>query len=751
MSHSQTLPEGAALKARPPEKTAAKGAPETGDAAAAAHQHSGLERFTTLKTDQIEFILETVVGARPHILYWGKALSNTTPEEIATLSVRQWSVGGPNVDVSSSLSNELGAGVPGPPGFIAHRQSADWAAIFKVSEVRQSAPHAAEIICVDENTALTVRYHLNIDPKSHVLSVATAITNEADEPVTIDWCSAVCLPLDRRLTRLLSFTGRWAMEFQNQEIPAFRGSFLRENKSGRTSHDNFPGLIAMADFTSEKSGPAAGFHLGWSGNNRVRADRFSDGRAFVQMGELFYPGEMTLNSGETYETPVLFAAWSDQGLNKLSQQFHRHLADTVMDGRVHRKPRPVHYNTWEAVYFDHSEEKLMALAEKAAWIGAERFVLDDGWFGGRRNDQVGLGDWWVSGEVYPNGLGPLVDKVHDLGMEFGIWFEPEMVNPDSDLYRAHPDWILEAEGVEQVPSRNQYTLNLTRPEVFDYLFEKISAIISEYKVAYIKWDMNRDIHHPGSAGRGAIHQQTRAVYALMDKVRRHHPDLEIESCASGGGRTDYGVFQYADRIWASDSNDALDRQQVQRGASYFFPLKVTGAHVGPRTCHITRRVLSMEFRAATAIFGHMGMELDLLDETPEDLETLKQAIALYKTHRGLLHSGDFVRLDSSEYLNVVGVVARDKSAALFSCAKTAGHVTTLPGRFRFADLDPDKKYRLRIIWPSVNISVTSPSIIEAADLLGEGSVFSGEAILTHGIQLPLMYPESCLIYHFEAI
>ena len=708
-------------------------------------------RFTVIKTEHCEFILETTPGMRPTIIYWGAALKNTTPEEIALLSVRQWSHGGPAVDVASSLSNELGAGVPGPPGFIAHRQSADWAAIFFVTEVVQTQANSARIVCEDTNTKIRAVYDLVLDPTSNVLTASTLIENLGTQDVTIDWCSALCIPLDRRLTRLSAFTGRWAMEFQNQEIDAFRGSYVRENKSGRTSHDNFPGLIAKADFTSEKNGPAAGFHLGWSGNNRVRVDRHSDGRAFVQMGELFYPGEMEIPAGGAYETPKLFASWTDQGLNKLSQQFHEHLSNSVMDGRIRRKPRPVHYNTWEAVYFDHSEEKLLALAEKAAWIGAERFVLDDGWFGSRRNDQAGLGDWWVSSDVYPNGLGPLTKRVQELGMEFGIWFEPEMVNPDSDLYRAHPDWILEANGVEQIPSRNQYTLDLTKPEVSEYLFEKISAIISEYNVAYVKWDMNREIHHPGSAGRGAIHRQTNAVYALMDRLRSHHQNLEIETCSSGGGRSDYGILKYTDRIWASDSNDALDRQAIQRGASYFFPLNVLGAHVGPRECHVTRRTFNMEFRAATAFFGHMGMELDLFEESETDLEVLKSCIDLYKQHRDLVHGGDFVRLDSSDYLNVVGVVSKDKNEALFSCAKTTGHSTTLPGRFRFAGLDASKRYRLRIIWPSKNVSVTSPSIVDAANLLTKGSIFSGEAILVHGIQLPLMHPESCIIYHFAAV
>lgn len=705
------------------------------------------DRHVILKTDETAFMIEAAIGARPRILYWGPALGHASADEIALLSVRQWAHGGPAVDISPSLSNELGGGASSPSGFIAHRERRDWAAIFKVTDIIRDGSHAVAIICEDPNTAMRARYDIALNPVSHVLTAETSITNLGAAPVAIDWCASLCMPLNTRLTRLTGFTGRWAMEFQRQEVPAFHGGYIRENRSGRTSHDAFPGMIALTDWTNETSGAAAGFHLGWSGNSRVRADRCADGRAFVQMGELFYPGEMELAAGETYTTPTLFAAWSDNGLNRLSQQFHTHLTESVMDGRTAKKPRPIHYNTWEAVYFDHSEERLTALAEKAASVGAERFVLDDGWFGARRSDAAGLGDWRASRDVYPNGLAPLADRVRALGMEFGLWFEPEMVNRNSDLFRAHPDWILNVDGVEQVPFRHQYALNLTLPEVSDYLFETISAVISECGVAYVKWDMNREIQHPGSAGRAVIHQQTKAAYALMKRLRDAHPELEIESCASGGARCDYGVLRYADRIWTSDSNDALDRQEIQRGASHFFPLCVTGTHVGPHECHITRRTLSMPFRAATAFFGHMGLELDLTRESEEDLGVLKEAVALHKKHRALIHGGDFVRLDAAGYLNAVGVVAKDKSEALFSCAKTGGHAAALPERLQFTGLAPEKRYRLRVIWPRENPSVTAPSIMEAADLMGEGSVFSGEALLVHGAQLPLMHPESCIIYH----
>ncbi len=712
--------------------------------------------YVRLSASDTEIIIYTKKGERPYIVHWGPRLAHSSAEELIALSNRQWAHGGPAMDIGQSLSNELATGVAGPSGFVAHRQGDDWATIFTVEHVRDDIGNQVRIICSDLNTGLKAIYDIKLDPLSNVALATTSISNDGDKPINIDWCVALCMPIDESLTTLKSFTGRWAMEFQEQAVSIFRGSYVRENKSGRTSHDNFPGLIAMSANASESSGRVVGLHLGWSGNNRVRMDRHSDGHNSVQMGELFHPGEMVLAPGQSYTTPILYAAQSENGLSDLSQKFHQCLNASVMDGRIANKPRLVHYNTWEAVYFDHSEDRLTALAEKAAEVGAERFVLDDGWFGSRRSDQSGLGDWWVSKDVYPNGLEPLADKVRSLGMEFGIWFEPEMVNPDSDLFRAHPEWVLEAKGVEQIPSRQQYVLDLTRPEVSEYLYEKISKIVDDLGVTYIKWDMNRDIQHPGSgstenAGRGAIHKQTKSVYALIDRLRKASPELEIESCSSGGARADYGILRYTDRIWLSDSNDALDRQKIQRGASHFFPPNVLGSHVGPKQCHITKRTLSMELRAATAIFGHMGMELDLLSESAEDLETLKQGIAIYKQHRNVLHNGKFYRLDTPDYLNVMGSVSLDQQAALFSCAKTDGHATTLPGRLQFPGLDKTRRYRLKIIWPVSDFVVTKPSIVDTLDLSDEGSVFSGEALTVYGIQLPLLYPETCIIFALQSI
>ncbi len=694
--------------------------------------------------------IECERGARPHILYAGPDMPGATAHEIALLGTRQHAPGTPAIHLRGSLMNEIGTGISGASGLIGHRDGRDWAIDLRVSALDVSGANALSIHCEDANTGIATRHHFALDPETGLLTSSTEIENRDDRPFDLDWCAALCLPFDPRLTRFLSFTGKWANEFQIEEVPAFQGSIVRENKAGRTSHDVFPGGMLAAPNTGEMHGLACGFHLAWSGNHRLRMDRHSDGRGFVQMGELFFPGEMRLAKGERYRTPAFLTAWSNDGLNGVSHAFHDHLREEVLDPRTRSKPRPVHFNTWEAVYFTHDEATLIELAEAAAEVGAERFVLDDGWFGSRRNDTAGLGDWWVSKDVYPNGLHPIVDRVRELGMEFGLWFEPEMVNPDSDLYRAHPDWVLNANGVEPVPSRNQLTLDLTKPQVSDYLFERIDSLVSDYAIDYIKWDMNRDTHHPGSEGRAVMHGQTHALYELLGRIRSAHPTLEIESCSSGGGRADFGILRHTDRIWTSDNNDARARQSIQRGASHFFPLRVLGSHVGPKRCHITGRRFSMAFRVASAVFGHMGMELDLRRENESDLGVLKAGIALYKQHRELIQSGRFWRCDSAPHTNLIGCVSRDQGEALFSYAVLDTEVSTLPQPIRFAGLDPETSYRIRMVWPQHNPSISTPSIIDAADLRGEGAVVSGSALMGHGIQPPLTFPDTCLFYHLKA-
>ncbi|MGB7407741.1 MAG: alpha-galactosidase, partial [Pontixanthobacter sp.] len=489
--------------------------------------------YAILRGGDTLLMIESTVGKRPSILHCGSDIPAIAPEEITALQTAQHIPGGPQTPIRPSLLNPIGTGWNGGPGLIAHRAGRDWAIDLRVVATRQDA-QSLTIVTEDTAAQLRATHRFDLCAETGVLAVCTEIDNLSDEPLQMEWCAALCLPIDPALDRLTSFNGSWADEFHTDTIERFRGTYLRENRTGRTSHTDFPGLYLGARTTAENTGPAAAFHLGWSGNHRLRIDTGPDGSTLLQAGELLLPGEVEL--GESYTTPTLYGCWSADGYGHVTRRLHRFVKQTILPANDRR--RPVHYNTWEAVYFDHSEERLLALVDAAADVGAERFVLDDGWFGARRSDVAGLGDWWVSPDVYPKGLHPIVDRVRAANMEFGLWMEPEMVNADSDLYRAHPDWVLGSDGVEPIASRNQLPLDLTKSVVADYLYAKIGALIGEYAIDYIKWDMNRDIQHPGSGGKAVMRKQVHALYTLIDQIRADHPALEIESCASGGGRAD---------------------------------------------------------------------------------------------------------------------------------------------------------------------------------------------------------------------
>lgn len=708
-------------------------------------------RHIRFDAGETTLILSCAIGAPPHFVHWGRRLGvDVAIDDVSRLTTSQGGPGMADVPIIASLAMEPGLGLLAPTGFAAHRSGLDWGSRFDVCHVTEM-DNGAIIRCSDARAAMSINYRVVVDPVSGVVTIGSTLTNNGDAVLDLNEMATACLPVPPSMIDIIGFSGRWSGEFHRERLSRFSGGYVRENRRGRTSHDNFPAVILCGPATTENSGEAFGLHLAWSGNHRVRVDTLNDGRVVASMGALLLPGEIRLEPGESYANPAIVAGYSAKGLSALSRRFHHHVRTNILRPATRAKPRPVHYNTWEAVWFDHDVAKLKDLATRAAALGVERFVLDDGWFGSRRDDRSGLGDWTVADAVYPDGLKPLVEHVTGLGMEMGIWFEPEMVNPDSDLYRAHPDWALRIEGIEQVPFRHQYVLDISRPEAADYLFDRIDAVLRDHAIGYIKWDMNRDLNHPGDVhGHPRAHAQVEALYALIDRIRVAHPAVEIESCSSGGARADMGILAHTDRIWTSDSNDALDRQHIQRGASYFLPLDVMGAHVGPSECHQTGRWLSMAMRAGTAMIGHMGVELNLLTEAQSDLDELKAAIALHKRHRALIHNGDFQRLDTPDYLNIVGVVATDKSEALWSIAFMTGHNATLPDRFYPVGLDASKAYRIRLVWPQKWQSISSPSVADALDLTGGGSVISGEALMTVGMQLPLTTPESVLLFHFQA-
>lgn len=680
----------------------------------------------------------------PIVLYWGSKLSDATlPNMLGLLSTRQEAKCALVVETPISLSPCLGDGFTGQPALDLFNDGIAWSAGAKLIDVKQTNKSSIVFISIDKVRDISLEHRLDLDYETNVLAASTSITNHSSSNLNVNYCAAPTFTMPDHINKILSFEGRWSMEFQTNSIDLFLGAFVRENRKGKTSHDNWPGVVLHAEHTNEQQGECYGYHLGWSGNHRTRVELLPEQRTYVQMGELLGNGEISLEKEQTYTSPTLYVSYSQHGFSALSHNFHRFVRKHILSDRITKTPRPIHYNTWEGIYFDHDVNTLKQLANIMSNAGAERFVLDDGWFLGRRNDNAGLGDWVVDKSIYPDGLNPIIEHVNGLGMAFGIWFEPEMVNPNSELYRAHPDWVLSTTGNPQIDFRNQLVLDLTRCEVCDYLFEQISDVLTEYpQITYIKWDMNRDINHTGNAtGISAIHNQTKAVYALIDKVKHAHPKVDIESCSSGGARVDYGVLAHTDRIWTSDSNDALDRLMIQRGCSFFFPNEIMGSHVGPRECHITGRQISMETRIAVAFFGSMGMEMDPRELSEDDIAMLQRGTQLFKNFRHLIHTGRLYRGDLNGHSVDFGIVSDDKSTGLFAYNSVVETRRTMPRKYRFAGLDNTANYKLNMIWPT-QLKEYSSSILSVV----EGQIFSGEALMKFGMQLPIVFPQTSLIF-----
>jgi alpha-galactosidase len=588
-----------------------------------------MSRFLSLHGTAVTLMLELPEGEAPLWRYWGPRLPDgVTLEPLrASRPTPSFSL---DFDQPLSLFPGLGVGWFGQSALLAHRAGSDWTFQATQCAVEQVAQKAV-ITLTDPVAAIEVKVTLSLDDASNVLTLSTILTNLGEGVLDVQWLAAGTVPLPSCAKTVRSFGGRHNDEFVPITDQLTRSMWRRENRRGLTSHDCFPGALVEAD------GSVYGAQLAWSGNHTQSIEWIDDGRFQWQMGEWLAPGEVRLASGESIQAPEMLATCGTDA-NAVAQNFHSCIRKRIDWPSGKMKPRPVHLNTWEGFYFDHNEAALIELADAAAAIGIERFVLDDGWFHGRNDDTSSLGDWWVDAAKYPNGLRPLAEHVTGLGMEFGLWVEPEMVNPDSELYRAHPDWALGTPGRPVITARNQLVLDMARPDVGDYLFEKIAALLKDLPISYLKWDHNRDLTTAGAKPR--YRQQVHAAYALMARLRAAFPNVEIEACAGGGGRIDAGVIQHTHRFWTSDNIDAVSRVSIQRGFLQFMPPELMGAHVGASPAHATGRKQSMDFRAGVALPGHFGVELDVRKLDEQDRERLSHWIATYKTHRNRLHHGN---------------------------------------------------------------------------------------------------------------
>jgi len=702
---------------------------------------SASEQFITLSNERVTVVVD-LRHAAPRLLHIGAAVGGDLS---AMAQSHDWAVplAGLNELAPLTLLPEASLGFPGRPGIEGHRADGSGWAPRMVTGATKVTTSSVVMTSSDHDAGLEQDVEVALDD-SGVIRVDVSVTNVGTSAYQLAGLTT-CVPLPNNAREVMQLGGRWSSEFRSERRSVATGALEIENRAGRTSHDRYPAVFVGPEGFSEEQGTVLAAHLAWSGNARLRVETFSDSRRILQAGDALLPGEILLGPGDTYRSPALFLAWSNSGLNGISDCFHSYLRDRDNHPRTRR---PVLLNTWEAVYFDHDLDRLKSLADAAAEVGAERFVLDDGWFRHRRDDTAGLGDWYVDETVWPDGLNPIIDHVHANGMDFGLWFEPEMVNRDSDLYRAHPEWALVPTTQEPIEARNQLVLDLSNPDVFNYLLERINAILGEYDISYVKWDMNRNLVAATHDGRATVHHQTLAVYRLIDAVRAANPSVEIESCASGGARADLAVLERTDRVWTSDCNDALDRQRIQRGFSYLLPPELMGAHIGPPKAHTTGRTHSLGFRGATALFGHLGIEWNVLSASQDDRNRLARIIELHKTHRELLHSGRVVRYDHGDPAIVAhAIIAHDQSEALVSFAQIATAESLGSGALRVNGLAASRAYRVSLLdvepgraWGK---AFRQPTWIDA------DVVFTGDQ-LAAGVQMPILDPESAVVLHVVA-
>lgn len=661
--------------------------------------------------DTLSLIIDQGEDGLAHLTWFGPQAD----EEMAAAPVFQRLPASPDIAVGPTLLPEHGRGFHGISQVEGH-----CAATHR--RIRLGQPELIEqdgqILLTAEDAALglTVRTRLYFD--GDVLVQEGSVSNTGAHTLSLQRAASLLLPAPDWASEVRTHAGAWGREGHPVTHRWTAGRIEQSGRSGRPGFDGGPTL----SLTETNAGVAHGrwltVHLAWSGPFRLAAERATDGSGQVLAERLFLPGEVCLRSGETLDLPAALMTRSAEGSNGISTRLH---ARQRRQGRSMR--RPVHFNTWEARYFSVAEADCIALAKGAAALGAERFVLDDGWFKGRRNDQTSLGDWTVDADLFPNGLTPLINAVHAEGMEFGLWLEPEMVSPDSDLYRAHPDWVLGWPEPDLATGRNQLVLDLALEPVREHLFTVISDLLDRYAISYLKWDCNRDLYPATRDGIVRAGAQTEGLYRLLDRLRARYP-VEIESCASGGGRIDAGIAARTDRFWTSDATDAIDRLNIQRAAGLVMPHERLGAHVGPSPNPMTGRQVSMSFRVLAALFGHFGIEADPEKVSEDDRRVLTRGIEIYKQHRDWMHAGDLLNLSEPDTDPDVQLVRSDDGhQALLRVMRVGTPMRPLQSRLRLAGLDPAARYSL------------SEIALEGTPIHWPLGAFSGAGLMNEGLNL----------------
>ncbi len=598
----------------------------------------------------------------------------------------------------------------------------------------EAAAQTLDVLLEDPLTGAEVHLLYGIIEGFDAITRAAVIRNAGSAPFVIEKAASAALDFPRMDFDLVHLYGQWAQERQLSRAPLTHDIRTIASKRGSSSHNHNPFAALAGKYTSETHGEAYGMSLIYSGSFAIETecDAYDAARAVLGINPIDFG--WTLAPGERFSTPEAVLVYSGEGLGGMSRTFHKLYRRHLCRGEWKEKIRPILVNNWEATYFNFNEEKLLAIAKDAAELGIEMLVMDDGWFGKRNDDKSSLGDWFVNEEKLKGGLKPLVDKINALGLQFGIWFEPEMISPDSDLFRAHPDWVLCAPGREPSIARNQYVLDMTRKEVRDYLFETISGVLHSANIAYVKWDFNRNLTEAASPAlpperrKETGHRYVLGLYELLERLTSAFPQVLFEGCSGGGGRFDPAMLYYSPQIWTSDDSDAIERCRIQYGTSFVYPPSSISAHVSAVPNHQTGRVTDFSTRGNVAMAGAFGYELDLTKLTAEEKELVKQQVAQYHAYAPLVQDGDFYRLISpfeDENRCAWMSVSPDRSEALvtFVVPKTKVNFTSY---LRLAGLDPDRFYE-----DSLTGAVRSGSLLMNAGLNLSRTWRDGESVLIH--------------------
>jgi alpha-galactosidase len=604
------------------------------------------------------------------------------------------------------------------------------------TETEQGGGQTLEIICRDKVIGLKtiLRYSVFDDNSAIVRSVE--LINEGKSPLYLEKVLSACIDIDCEVQDAMTLHGSWARERHMERWKLSYGKQLVSSMRGQSSHQDHPFIAVMDGNADQESGEVYAMHFVYSGNFMAMAEKNQFESLRLLMG--IHPDgfEWVLKPGESFTAPEVVCVYSDQGIGKMTRTFHDLYRNHLIRSPYLHKKRPILINNWEATYFDFDTDKLIAIAKEAKKRGIEMLVMDDGWFGRRSSDDSSLGDWFVNEEKIKGGLKHLVDSVRKEGLQFGIWFEPEMISPNSQLYEKHPEWAIQIPDREATLSRAQYVLDLSRPEVLDYVYDSVASVLRSADISYVKWDMNRQLTDVGSlylerAHQGELfHRYVLGVYALQERLTKEFPDLLLENCSGGGARFDPGMLYYSPQIWCSDDTDAIERLEIQEGTALIYPLSTMGAHVSDCPNHAVGRVTPFKTRGHVALAGTFGYELDITKISEEDRTEIEEQVKLYHRFQPLVREGDYYRIASwreNHKYDCWQVVSKDKKETIITYVQVMAEPNFHSRKLKLKGLNPDGNYLLS----------------------GEDRIYSGKLLMYGGILLPRVFGDYVsFMFHF---